>query len=497
MLAGAVVALALLPLGFVIWSAVQTGWSEGWALIVRPRVGELLVNTLLLEVLAVPLAIAVAGALAWLVERTDLPARKWFGWLAVAPLAVPAFVQSYSWNTVVPGLHGLPAAVLISVLAYYPFLYLPIAAQLRRIDPALEDTAASMGLGPWAVFWRVIVPQMRLAMLGGALLVSLHLLSEFGLYAMIRFNTFATAIVDQFQSVYSGAAAHMLSGVLVLLCLGLLGLEGRLRGTARFARVGAGAARLPIRRALGRYRIIGVAIPVVVAALAVGVPLFVLLRWTFAGGVGVWLQPAFAGAIVQTIVLALGGAAFATLAALPVAWLSVRAPGKVQRVFEAAHYYIGALPGVVIALALVSITVRTMQPLYQTAITLLLAYVLMFLPRALVGLRSSLAQAPVELEQAATSLGRRPASAMMATTMRLSAPGVAASMALVALGITNELTATLMLAPNGTQTLATRFWALTSELDYAAAAPYAVLMVVLSLPLTLLVRSESERMAGR
>ncbi len=497
MLAGIVVAATLLPLGFVIWSAVQTGWSEAWALIVRPRVGELLVNTLLLEVLAVPLAIGVAGALAWLVERTDLPGRRWFGWLAVAPLAVPAFVQSYSWNTVVPSLHGLPAAVLISVLAYYPFLYLPIAAQLRRIDPALEDTAASMGLGPWAVFWRVVVPQLRLAVLGGALLVSLHLLSEFGLYAMIRFNTFATAIVDQFQSVYSGAAAHMLSGVLVLLCFGLLGLEGRLRGTSRFARIGAGAARLPMRRALGRYRPIGVAISLIVGALAVGVPLFVLLRWTVAGGVAVWLQPAFAGALMQTIILALSGAALATLAALPMAWLSVRAPGKLQRLFEWAHYYVGALPGVVIALALVSITVRTMQPLYQTAATLLLAYVLMFLPRALVGLRSSLAQAPVELEQAATSLGRRPVSAMMATTMRLSAPGVAASMALVGLGITNELTATLMLAPNGTQTLATRFWALTTELDYAAAAPYAVLMVALSLPLTLLVRSESERIAGR
>ena len=74
--------------------------------------------------------------------------------------------------------------------------------------------------------------------------------------------------------------------------------------------------------------------------------------------------------------------------------------------------------------------------------------------------------------------------AVWQVTMRLAAPGAAASMALVGLGITNELTATLMLAPNGTRTLATEFWSLTSELDYAAAAPYALLMVLLSLPLT-------------
>ena len=79
----------------------------------------------------------------------------------------------------------------------------------------------------------------------------------------------------------------------------------------------------------------------------------------------------------------------------------------------------------------------------------------------------------------------------------LVAPGVAASIALVAMGITNELTATLMLSPNGTRTLATEFWAYTSELDYAAAAPYALMMIVLSLPLSLLLHAQSARFAGQ
>ena len=63
----------------------------------------------------------------------------------------------------------------------------------------------------------------------------------------------------------------------------------------------------------------------------------------------------------------------------------------------------------------------------------------------------------------------------------------------MALGVANELTGTLLLAPNGTRTLATVFWALTSELDYAAAAPYALLMILLSLPLTVLLRRQAER----
>ena len=44
------------------------------------------------------------------------------------------------------------------------------------------------------------LPQLRLAICGGSLLIGLHLLAEYGLYVMIRFDTFTTAIVDQFQS---------------------------------------------------------------------------------------------------------------------------------------------------------------------------------------------------------------------------------------------------------------------------------------------------------
>ncbi|WP_348643757.1 iron ABC transporter permease [Phyllobacterium sp. P30BS-XVII] len=496
-LAGIVAAFSLLPLGFVIWVTVQTGWDTVIALVFRGRVGELLINTVLLEVWTIPLSILLAVSLAWLTERTDLPGARLWAWLAVAPLAVPAFVHSYAWISIAPSLHGLSGGVLVSVLAYFPFLYLPVAAQMRRVDPAMEDVGASLGLGPWRVFFRVLLPQLRFAICGGSLLIGLHLLAEYGLFVMIRFDTFATAIVDQFQSTFNGPAANMLAGVLVLCCAGLLGLEVLIRGNERYARVGSGSARPITRHRLGWFTLPCLLIPLTTTALALGVPFVTLTRWLIAGGAAVWDIDAISTAFSTTLLLAVAGALLATVAVIPMAWLSVRAPGRVQRVLEACHYYVGSLPGVVVALALVTITVRVVLPLYQTVATLLLAYGLLFLPRALVGLRSSIAQAPVELERAAMALGRTPAQAVMQITMRLATPGAAASVALVALGITNELTATLMLAPNGTRTLATEFWALTSEIDYAAAAPYALMMVVLSLPLTLLLHAQSKRIVGR
>ena len=178
-------------------------------------------------------------------------------------------------------------AVLVSVLAYFPFLYLPIFATLRRLDPALEDSAASLGLGPWQVFLRVTLPQLRLAICGGALLVGLHLLSEYGLYAMIRFETFTTAIVDQFQSTFDGPAGTMLAVVLVACCLGLLGLESVVRGEERYARVGTGAPRRAAPMRLRRLTLPCLVLPALTVLLALGVPVLTIGRWLAAGGMEV------------------------------------------------------------------------------------------------------------------------------------------------------------------------------------------------------------------
>jgi iron(III) transport system permease protein len=442
---------------------------------------------------------AVLGiALAWLTERTDLPGRRVWALLATAPLAVPAFVHSYAWVSLVPSIHGLFAGVLVSVLAYFPFLYLLTAAALRRLDPGLEDVAASLGVKPWGVFFRIVLPQLRLAVWGGALLIGLHLLAEYGLYAMIRFDTFTTAIFDQFQSTFNGPAANMLAGVLVLCCLAMLTLESATRGSARYAHIGAGSARMPRPYHLSRRAAaVCLLLPALTTLLALGVPLATLVRWLVAGGAEVWRINDIAPALWQTLALAGAGALITTCAAIPMAWLSIRWPGRLNRALEACNYVTSSLPGIVVALALVTITVRVAPAIYQTVVTVLLAYLLMFLPRALISLRAGIAQAPVELENVARSLGLSPARALWAITLRLAAPGAAAGAALVFLAITNELTATLLLAPNGTRTLATGFWALTSEIDYAAAAPYALIMVLLSLPLTWLLYDQSKRMAGR
>ncbi len=128
-----------MPAGFVVWVLVQSGWDTAVAMIFRQRVGEIFVATVVLQALAVPLSVLLALVLAWLTERSDLPLRALWRWLAVAPLAIPAFVMAYAWDSTIPVLRGLGPAVGISVLAYFLLVYLPVAAVLRRLDPVHED----------------------------------------------------------------------------------------------------------------------------------------------------------------------------------------------------------------------------------------------------------------------------------------------------------------------------------------------------------------------
>ncbi|WP_138445367.1 ABC transporter permease [Sinomonas susongensis] len=490
-------ALSLVPLGFVVAMTVATGWDTAVALIVRPRVLELLGNTIWLVLITVPLCLVIGVGGAWLVERTRLRAHRVWAVLLAAPLAIPAFVNAYAWVSVVPSMAGLGWGVFIATLSYYPLVYIPAAATLARLDPALEQSAASLGQGPWKVFFRVVLPQLRIAVTGGALLVGLHLLSEYGAFAMMRFDTFTTAIMQQYRSTFNGSAGNMLASVLVALCLVMLVVEARARGNARYAKLGSGAQAAPSRAPLGAWEVPAQAVLLGLAVIALGVPLAVIGRWLVDGGAQIWETADLASALGQSLWLGLLGAIATTAAAFPLSWLAVRYPGWLSKTLELANYVTSSMPGIVLALAFVTVALHALPSIYQTTPLLVIAYVLLFLPRALVSLRAGLAQAPKELEEAARALGRRPAAAFFRVTLRLAAPAAAGGAALVFLAVLNELTATLLLAPTGTSTLATQFWNLSSGIDYTGAAPYALLMILLSAPMTYLLFQQSKKAAGQ
>jgi iron(III) transport system permease protein len=285
----------------------------------------------------------------------------------------------------------------------------------------------------------------------------------------------------------------LLALVLVVFCLLLLGLELLARGHRRRARVGAGVSRTATRFHLGSRAWPVVAGLAGLAVLALGVPLASLARWLLRGTSTTFPAGDISGATLTTLGLAVAGGVVATLAALPVAWLAVRHRGPLATAVERSVYPANALPGIVVALALVTISIESFPAIYQTLPLLVLGYCILFLPRAVVSVRATLELAPPVLDDVARSLGCTGAETARRVTLPLVLPGLGASMALVSLAVSTELTATLLLAPTGTSTLATEFWSRASAVEYGAAAPYALLLIALSVPATWLLSRAANR----
>jgi iron(III) transport system permease protein len=472
--------LVALPIAYALIRSFDAGFSGILAELLRPTSLELLINTLELAGAVTGLTLVMGVAAAWVTERCDLPYVAVWRVVASAPLAMPAFVASYAWASLGPSFQGMGGAIMVLALACMPLIYLPVAAALRGTDPAFEDVSRSLGHGPLKTFSRVVLPQIWPAMMGGALLVSSHMLAEFGALSFLRVQTFTTAIFQQYEMQFDNATAALFSLVLMGLSMPLALFEQNLRKGLRRARSGKGLARSPMIIILGGWRWPVLALFVAFAVLAIGVPFATLFYWLVTGtsaGMGLErLLPALLGSLSYS----LSGGLLTTLLAIPLVLASLRLRGVLIELADRLPYAIHGLPGLVIALALIFFSIRYVPDLYQSPLLVVLAYVMLYLPLAQSSIRASAELVPPELENVARSLGRSPLAAFAEVTLPNLMPGIGASLALVVLQLMRELTATLLLAPSGVVTLATEFWSFTNDRAYAAAAPFAAALVIIS-----------------
>ena len=504
--------LAMLPLAYLVIRAAGAD-ERALELIARPRTVELLISSVVLSAGVGLGAILLGVPLAWLTTRTDLPGRRVWTVLTVAPLAVPSYVLAFALIAGLgprgalsgaleslgverlPSIYGLPGALLVLTLATYPYVLLATRATLMRADPALEEAARSLGDSFGTAFRRVTLPLLAPAIGTGALLAALYAISDFGAVSILRFDSFARAIHVQYRSSFDRSGAAALALLLVAAAFALVWAEARVRRRRAALQVPHGARRVARIVCLGRWRWAAVAFCATVVGMALLLPAATITYWLARGlGQGEPLR-LLADPIRDSLVAGAAAAAVAIILALPVAFLVVRYPGRLASIAERALYGAYAVPGIALALALVFFSLNVVPFLYQTLALLVLAYALRFLPQATGTTRGALMLIGPRVPEAARSLGRSPFQVLRSITLPLLRPGLLAGAALVFLSTIKELPLTLLVAPTGFGTLATQVWGAANEGFFArAAAPAAVLMLISLMSVALLLR-DGERTA--
>ncbi|MFQ5571085.1 MAG: ABC transporter permease [Rhodothermales bacterium] len=501
-----VTAGVLVPLIYLLTRGFQAESAELTSLLFRMRNLRLFANTAALAGGVLVVSSLLAFPLAWLTTRTDLRATRFFTLLGVLPLAVPGYVMAYvllattgGYGTLarlfdlgVPRLSGYGGSLIALSLYTFPYLFLNLRSALIGLDPALEESAQSLGYTPFQVFLRVTLPQLRPAFYAGALLIGLHVLGDFGVVSLMRFETFSYALYLQYNASYDRIYAAWLALMLLAMTGGMLFLEARLLRGLLFHRTGAGAKRKAAPVTLGAWRFPAYGFVVVLSIVAIVLPVLTVAYWIGPGdGHEGWID--LGKALWSSVLASAPAAGLAVALALPLAYLGVRRPSPASRAMERVAYLGYATPPLAFALALIFFTLQALPGLYQTLLLLVFAYALHFLAEAIGPVRSALYQAPPRLEEVARSLGRSPLRAFFEATFPLLRRGLLVSLAFVFLSAMKELPLTFLLSPIGFETLALNVWGYTNEALFGAAAPYALTIMGFSAAFVGLLLREGER----
>ena len=520
-------AIVLMPIAALAVIALG-GSGEDWRYIFQSILPRASVTTFTLLALVAMATSIVGVATAWLVVAFDFPLRRLFSWALVLPLAVPPYLAAYAFaefflysgpvqglvrsifgfETIrdywFPDIRSTGGAAFVMASVLYPYVYLTTRIVFLMQGRNIGDVARTLGASPSKVFWRVLLPVARPAIVAGAALVLMETINDIGASEYLGVRTLTVSIYSTWLnrgSLEGGAGIALMMLALVVV---LLAAESSARHRQRFHSPRGTHMKLrPLRVRLGgARRILALAAVGLPVLCGFGIPLFV-----FGGYALRRLDEAVAPELVAAFINSLLTAATAAMLTVALALFLINAVRLSRSRSMRATVRLAsvgyALPGGIIGLGLLFVLARFDNEVdalsrdwfgYSTgllvtgsAAAVVLACTIRFLALAEGAVRSGMEKLPPNLDEAARSLGRTPLRSALAVLLPLLSPAILTALVLVFVDTIKELSATILLRPFGFNTLATFVYENASRGVPEEGALAAILIIVTSLvPVVLL-----------
>lgn len=529
---------ALLPAGRFPFDSWEITLDNFRTILTGSDLPVLLLNTATYATGSIIIGLVLAGALAWLVERTDMPGRTFIRVALFTWMAVPPIILAFGWillinpgngvlNALWSALSGTPgpmsiysmwALILITGISVTPTAFVMMGGLFRNMDPQLEYAGFVHGGSGWAVARRIVLPLLIPGLLSVAIYVFIAVVQTFELPLIIgltaRIPVLSTRIF-LLSSPDVGLPNYGLSAAfgifLLIIAFLLMLLYFRVVGAGEKYRVVTGKAFRPRQTRLGSWALPAFLLAALLIFLMI-MPLLVLFWTSFLPFYelptfdalsrlsldtyrAVLNRTAVRSAIVNTLVLVFAASIVTMALASVVSWLASRGSGWMARALDAISMSPMAIPPIVMAMAILLLYLRT--PLYGSVLILIVGHMTIYLAFASRTMSSALVQLHKELADAATVSGAGWWTVLTRIILPLVWPQALNGWIWVLAHSARDLTIPFLLMTNKNMVMSTVIWTLWDVPDLPGAAALSILLVaallVIVVPAQLLIERSAKR----
>jgi iron(III) transport system permease protein len=488
-------------------------------------------NTLVIALGGTAIAVSIGTCLAWLGARTDIPCKPVVHLVGLMPLFVSLVVASVTWSVLGSGRSGylniilrslgvdwqvemrsLAGITLLHGLYYVPYSYILLFGALSLIHPDLEQAASVHGASTRRMLLRITFPLVRPALLGAVLLSFIAMAEEFPVPAIlggpVGIETLSTRIFNLMTRAPGEPNQAAAVGILLTLLVSVLVFIQRRMLEGRDFRTVTGKGMRPQLMRLGRFRWPALAVVILYAFVALGLPIMALVVGSLRQGMFIrdaaaLFNPAAYSlaamkqtladehvrhAVVNTLVTGLATAGAGTVLYFTMSYVFTRTRLPGRQALEYIAMVPLALPALVMGIGTLWTWLAIPLPVYGTLLVLVIAFTGRLMPQGVRAISASISQVHDDLEQAAMVSGAPRATAVRRVTLPLIRGAVFSSGFLTLVLATRELTSSLLLYTTNTRVLSVVIYEAYEQGLWSFVASISLVYTILLLVLTLIGR---------
>lgn len=512
----AVIMLLLFLPNLTIVTGIFTPTNENWEHMKEFVLSSFIKTSLILISATAILTITIGLSLAWLIAQYQFPLRNFLKWALILPLSIPPFIGAYTYHGIVNytgiiqstvrdhfGLNlspaffdimNLPGAIFIYTMFLYPYVYTITRIFLSQQSASLIESARMLGKGPWRTFFQVVIPISRVSIIGGASLVVLEVLNDYGVVKYYGIQTFTTAIFQTWFGLGDIESSIKLAASLMGFVILILMIEKILRGRRQYSYSTTKVRPLPLIKLNGWRAGIATAYGLLILSLGFFVPIAQLIDWMILT-IGTIPMGEFLTYVKNSVLVAGISATAIIVFALIVGNFSRLVHGKIAKLLPKLTILGYSIPGAVIAVAVVTAFIaldRFLVPLYRligmqttlflsvSLVMLISAYIIRFFAIGYNSIESGYDKIGTDFRDASRLLGVGLTKTFFKVDVPMLKGAIISGFILVFIDILKEIPLTLILRPFNFDTLSTKAFQYASDEKIMEASQASLLIVGIS-----------------